>query len=297
MKRKLKWNRRQMVLNLWTVVPLVLFSVLFLIPVGMGLNYSFTDWNGLTQTYNYIGFENYVNLFSNSRIRASLTFTGKYTVFLVVIVMVIAMSLTLALTYLVSHKFRTLFRSIFFFPAVLSLVTVGLVWNQILYRVLPQVGQSLGIDWLSTNLLGSPDTAMWGILLIHIWQGTAIPFVILLAGIQNVPGDMYEAARIDGAGPWRLFTKITVPFMLPTINVAFVMVLKGGITVFDYIQSTTAGGPMRTTESAAVLIYRMAFQDSRAGLSSAFAFALLLIIAIISFVQMRISAKVEVGQL
>ena len=166
---------------------------------------------------------------------------------------------------MVTKKLRTFYRSIFFFPAVLSLVTVGLTWNQILYRVLPAIGEMLHIEWLSNNLLGSPDTAIWGVLIVNIWQGTAIPFVMMLAGIQNVPGDLYEAARIDGARPFQIFLKITVPFMLPVINVAFVMVLKSGLTVFDYIQAMTGGGPMQTTESAGVLIYQLAFSDSKAG--------------------------------
>lgn len=290
-------DKKQWVYFSWTIIPLVLFIGLFIIPVLMGFNYSFTDWNGLAQEYHYIGFDNFMELFTNKRIMKSLTFTGKYTILLVIIVMVLSMALTLMLTYVVAKKVRTFFRSVIFFPAVLSLVTVGLTWNQILYRVVPQIGQALNIDWLSKNILGSPDTAIWGIILVNVWQGTAIPFVILLAGIQNVPADLYEAARIDGAKPWKIFTKITIPFMIPTINVAFVMVLKSGITVFDYIQAMTEGGPMRSTESAGILIYNLAFSDYKAGTASAYAVLLLLIIAVISAIQMKLSSKVEVGQL
>lgn len=297
MRKVKKMSKRDITLFSWTVIPLVLYILLFIVPVFMGLNYSFTDWNGLAQEYNYVGLDNFISLFTTKRTLNSLIFTGKYTFFLVLIVMALAMLLTLALTYVVSKRFRTAFRSVIFFPAVLSLVTVGLTWNQILYRVLPQLGQLLGIEWLSNNILGNPRTAMWGVLLVNIWQGTAIPFVILLAGIQNVPTDLYEAAKIDGASPVKLFTKITIPFMIPTINVAFVMVLKSGITVFDYIQAMTAGGPMRSTESAGVLIYQLAFSDGKAGFASSYAVLLLLIIAIIAVIQMKISSKVEVGQL
>lgn len=292
-----KWQRRDWVLFSWTIIPMFLFILLFIVPVFMGINYSFTDWNGLSQTYNYIGFENYVNLFKNDRILNSIFFTGKYAFLLVVLILGIAMILTLLLTYVVTAKFKTFFRSVIFFPAVLSLVVVGLTWNQILYRVLPQIGTVLGIEWLSTNILGNPETAMWGVILVNVWQGTAIPFVMLLAGIQNVPKDVYEAAEIDGATPFKLFTNITIPFMLPIINVVFVLVLKSGLTVFDYIQSMTAGGPMRTTESAGFLIYQMAFIDFKSGLASSYAIFLLIVIAVISIVQLKISSKVEVGQL
>ena len=226
-----------------------------------------------------------------------MIFTGKYTIALVIIVMVLAMTLTLLLTYVVAARFRTAFRSVIFFPAVLSLITISLTWNQIMYRVLPQLGEMLHIAWLSKNLLGDPATAMWGVIFINVWQGTAIPFVILLAGIQNVPTDLYEAAKIDGANSLKLFTNITIPFMIPTINVAFVMVLKGGLTVFDIIQATTAGGPMRTTESAGILIYQLTFNDNKAGLSSAYAVLLLIAIGVISAVLMKVSSKLVVGQL
>lgn len=295
--KKIRLNKRQATYFSWTLIPLALFSVLFIVPVLMGINYSLTDWNGLARNYNYIGLDNFIEIFKNQRTLKSLLFTGKYTVLLVIIVMLLAMLLTLALTYLVARRLRVFFRSVIFFPAVLSLVTVGLTWNQIYYRVLPQLGEMLGVEMLSKNILGSPDTAIWGILLVNIWQGTAIPFVMLLAGIQNVPGDLYEAAKIDGATPVKLFTKITVPFMIPVINVAFVMVLKSGITVFDYIQAMTDGGPMRSTESAGVLIYELAFADAKAGQASAYAFLLLVLIGTVSILQMKVSSRIEVGQL
>lgn len=292
-----KWKKKDKILFGWTVIPVILYFLFFIVPIFMGINYSLTDWNGLTKTYNYVGLKNFVSLFQNKRIRNSMIFTGKYTIALVIIVMVLAMVLTLLLTYVVAAKFRTFFRSVIFFPAVLSLITISLTWNQIMYRVLPQLGEMLNIAWLSKNLLGDPKTAMWGVIFINVWQGTAIPFVILLAGIQNVPGDLYEAARIDGASRIKLFTNITIPFMIPTINVAFVMVLKSGLTVFDIIQATTAGGPMRTTESAGILIYQLAFNDNKAGLASSYAVLLLIVIGLISAIQMKLSSKLEVGQL
>jgi raffinose/stachyose/melibiose transport system permease protein len=295
-KNKYNWNKKDKIFLAITIIPLALYILLFMVPVFMGFNYSLTDWNGLSSKYNFVGLSNYVTIFTKKRYMKSLLFTFKYSFFLVVGVMVLAMVITLALTYLVSKKFATFYRSIFFFPAVLSLITVGLVWSQIFYRVLPIIGQALNIGWMSKNILGDPNTAMWGVLLVNIWQGTAIPFVILLAGIQNVPQDLSEAARIDGANSFQIFTKITVPFMLPTINVAFVMVLKSGITVFDYIQAMTEGGPMQSTESAGYLIYQLAFSDNKAGLSTAYAVILLLIVAIISIIQMVVSSKFEVGQ-
>lgn len=280
-----------------TVPATVLFLIFWFVPLLMGLHYSLTDWNGLSSDFNYVGLQNYLSVFTQKRTRNALLFTGKYSLLLVIFVMVIAMLLTLGLTYVVSDKMSTFFRSMFFFPAVLSMITVSLTWNQIYLRVLPALGEMLGIDALSRSVLGSPKTAMWGVLFVNVWQGVAQPFVILLAGIQNVPQDQYEAARIDGANSWHLFTHITIPYMIPTINVAFVMVLKAGINVFDYIQGMTGGGPMQSTESAGIVIYQMAFFENKAGFASAFSVILLLIVAVISFAQQMVSKKYEVGQL
>lgn len=294
MKKRI--NKSLLIYTMLTIPALVLYVIFWLIPLLMGINYSFTDWNGLTKDFNYVGLENYFTVFTQARTRSSFVFTAKYSILLVIFVMVIAILLTLMLTYVVAAKFKTAFRSVFFFPAVLSTITVSLTWNQIFYRVLPAIGEALNIGWLSKNLLGDPKTAMWAILIINIWQGVAQPFVILLAGIQNVPKDQYEAAKIDGASPFRLFWNITVPHMMPTINFAFVLVLKAGINVFDYIQGTTGGGPMQATESAGILIYNLAFKNQKVSLASAFSVILLISVCVISLVQQKLSSKYEVGQ-
>lgn len=292
---KVKRNSR-IIYFLLTLPALVIFIIFWFVPLIMGINYSLTDWNGLTQGYNYTGFSNYISVFTQKRTLQSLLFTGKYTIILVILVMVISLGLTLLLTYMVSSKFRTVFRSVFFFPAVLSMITVSMTWNQIFYRILPAIGQALNIGFLSKNILGNPDTAMWGIIIVNVWQGIAQPFVILLAGIQNVPKDQYEAAKIDGASSFQLFKSITIPYLIPTINVAFMLVLRAGINVFDYIQGMTAGGPMQSTESAGVLIYQMAFSAQKVNVASAYSVILLIIVAIVSIAQQKISNRFEVGQ-
>jgi raffinose/stachyose/melibiose transport system permease protein len=293
---KAKRNTRALYFLL-TFPALIIFIIFWLVPLIMGINYSFTDWNGLARSYKYTGMANYSSIFTLKRTLNSLLFTGKYTIILEILVMIISMGLTLLLTYVVSEAFKTPFRAIFFFPAVLSMITVSMTWNQIFYRVIPAIGHALNIGFLSKNILGNPDTAMWGIIIVNVWQGVAIPFVILLAGIQNVPRDQYEAAKIDGASSFQLFKKITVPYLIPTINVAFMMVLRAGINVFDYIQGMTAGGPMQSTESAGVLIYQMAFTSQKVSLASAYSVILLLIVAIVSISQQKFSNRFEVGQI
>lgn len=280
-----------------TLPAAVFFTVLYTIPVFQGLYNSFTDWNGLSKKINFTGMENYIQIFSDNRFLHSMGFTLRYTALLIIGVLVLSMALALLVTYGIHRRLRTFFRSVFFTPVVLSLVTVGLIFNEIFYRVVPQIGEFLGIPWLSKNILGSPDTVIFGILIVNIWQGAGIPFVMLLAGIQNVPSELYDAAHIDGANPAQVFSKITVPFLLPVINVSFVLTLKNGLTVFDYIQAMTQGGPARASESVGILIYSMAFREAKMNLAMAVSAVLLIIITLVSVVQIKISSKFEAGQL
>lgn len=282
---------------LFTAPAVLLYTLLLVIPVFQGIYYSMTDWSGLSKNIKFIGLANYAKIFSDKRVLHAFGFTFKYSLLLLVCVLSLATILALILHYVLKGRSKTFFRSIFFFPAVLSLIVVGMTWNEILFRVVPTIGQALGVEWLSVNILGSPVTAMYGILLIHIWQGTAIPFVLILAGLQNIPTDLYEAAIIDGASPFQTFRKITIPFLLPTFNVAFVMVLKAGLMVFDYIRATTSGGPARATESVGILIYDLSYDSLKMSYALAISMVVLLVIIAITFVQMKASSKVEVGQL
>jgi raffinose/stachyose/melibiose transport system permease protein len=282
---------------LFSFPSLVLFSILYGIPMVRGVLYSLTDWNGLAKGFSFVGLRNYFNLFSNPRVLNSINFTVKYTILLVVSVLILAMILALIVTYVLHPRVVTFFRSMFFAPVILSLITVGLIFNEIFYRILPQLGQMIGNELLSRNILGNPKSVIYGILLVNIWQGVGIPFVMILAGLQNVPSDLYEAAIIDGANPFQVFTKITIPFILPVINVSFVLTLKNGLTVFEYIQAMTDGGPARASESVGYLIYKIAFWEVQMSSAIAISVLLLLIISVISLLQIKISSIFEVGQL
>lgn len=270
---------------LFTLPALILYSVFYVWPVFTGLYYSFTDWNGLSKKYNIIGFKNYINVLKDGRFRNSISLTFFYTILLVVFVMAIALALALLLNSKIKH--RNLYRAIYFFPTILSLVTVGLIWNQIFYAVIPSIGKALNISWLSHNILGNAKTALFGVLIVNVWQGVAIPLVIILAGLQSVPADLYEAALLDGASTWEKFKNITFPHIVPVLNVALVITMKAGFTVFDYIQAMTGGGPGYATESIGVLIYKHGMTEMKFGYGAAESFILFLIIALISFIQIK----------
>ena len=176
---------------LFTLPALVLYSVLFGFPMLRGFYFGMTNWNGLNRTYKFTGLTNYLTMFKDARTVNSFSFTIRYTLLLVVCVLILAMALALIVSYGIGPRAKTFFRSMFFAPVVLSLITVGLIFNEIFYRIIPQLGQMLGIEILSKNILGNPKTVIFGILIVNVWQGVGIPFVMLLAGLQNVPSDLY----------------------------------------------------------------------------------------------------------
>lgn len=253
-----------------------------------------TNWDGFSSKYDFIWFENYKNIIQDKRFLNALKFTLSYTFIVAFLKLLVALILALLLSRPI--KMRGFFRSVYFFPAVLSMITVGLVFNQLFYSFFPTIGKALGIEMLSVNILGNPDLAIYGIALTNLWQGFAIPMVIFLAGLANVPQDLIEAAIIDGATVWQRFWKVTVPFLIPMLTVNVVLAIKSGITVFDYILAMTNGGPAHSTESLGFLIYRHGMNEMKFGYGTAEAIYVFFIIAILSFIQIKWLSRGEAGQ-
>lgn len=288
-----KHMNRNRVLFLFTLPILIMYCIFFVVPLLMGMRNSFTDWTGISQDFNFIGIKNYTDIFADSRFRNALLFNFKYTFLLTVGTVVISLVVALVLNQKI--KGRGFFRSIFFLPAILSLVTVGLIWNELFYRMFPVIGEMTGLSIFESSWLGSPKLAMYAILIVNLWQGCATPIVLLLAGLQSVPEDLYEAASIDGATAWDKFKSITIPYLIPVLNIVIVTSVKGGLTTFDYIKAMTDGGPMQATESVGILIYNHAMQEGKFGYSVAESMILFVIIALVSVLTMRMSNGKKVG--
>ncbi|MDD3410596.1 MAG: sugar ABC transporter permease, partial [Eubacteriales bacterium] len=276
-----------------TIPGLLMYCVFLILPILMGIYYSTMDWNGISPHYDFIGFQNYAKLWSDRKFQSALLFNARYTVMLVIGVVVISVVLALLLNR--ELKGRSFFRTLYFLPAVLSMITISLVFKQVYYYVLPSIGKQLGIGWLSTNVLAGRDTAIYGILFVHLWQGVALPTLLFLAGLQTIPTELYEAAAIDGANAWHQFKSITLAYLLPTLSVVLVLVVKQGLMVFDYVKSMTQGGPGGATQSIALLIYNNGFERNKYSYSIAQAIVTGLIIALISVIQIKLtsSRKVE----
>jgi len=274
----------------------VLYLLLFLVPVVLGVYYSMTDWNGIGANYNFVALENYVRIARDGRVLNALSINGIYTLVFVTVVNVLAVALALLLND-DRLRFRRAFRAVYFFPAVLAMVVVGLIFDQVFYHAIPSVGRSLGIVALERNLLGRPETALWGVLCVSVWRNTAVPMVLILAGLQTVPSDLIEAAILDGANGRQRFVNVIFPFLVPSLTMTLVLTVKHGLMVFDVIMATTDGGPGRATEVIGLLVYNMGFNEMRFGYASALSFVLFGLIAVISFVQIAALKTKEVGQI
>ncbi|WP_242985373.1 carbohydrate ABC transporter permease [Vallitalea okinawensis] len=252
----------------------------FILPSIQMLAYSFTYWDIFTTRW--AGVENFKNLFVDGgliySIKNTFTFAFITTFFKVINGLVLAIFLNQKL------RTRNYLRTVFFMPAILNTVAVGLIFSAIFHPITGLLNESLrfiGLDFLVREWLTDPSIAIYSVSFVEIWQWTGFNMVILLAGLQTIDKQYYEAADIDGASEFMKFKHITLPLIMPALNNAIVVSLIGGLKVFGIIQATTGGGPGRSTEVFATLIYR-SFASGRYGEACAATLIQSIIIAIIS---------------
>ncbi|TKV28491.1 sugar ABC transporter permease [Arthrobacter sp. NamB2] len=278
------------VFYLMVLPALALFAVFHTVPLLTGMFFSLTNYAGYGE-WSFVGLRNYVNLFGDDRIYGAYGFTFLFAIVSTVAVNIIALAVAIALNGRI--RFKTGFRGIFFIPNILSILIVGYVFNYLFSNSVPAIAEALGITSLTTSILASPDTAWIGVVILSVWQAAAFNIIIYLAGLQTIPGELYEAASLDGASPWKQFTSITFPMIGAFFTINMVLSLKNFLQVFDQIISLTAGGPGTSTESISLLIYRGGFQGGEYGYQTANAVIYLFVIIAISFIQLRILQRRE----
>ncbi len=273
---------------LFLLPALVLFLVFRVYPLVNGLWLSFTSARlGRTQ-YTFVGLSNYEKLLSDDRFLLSLVNTAYYTA--ASTLPILALPLLLAVVLNREVPLKALLRGAFFFPFTLSVVTVGLTWLWLLDPLvgpfnyyLKRIGLPVG------SLLAEPRSAMWGIVVTSVWWVTGYYLVIYLAGLQDIPRHLYEAAAIDGAGVWRSFWSITVPLLRPVFLFVFVIHIIGSFQIFGQVFIMTQGGPGDATRTVVQHLYETAFQNLFAfGSASAMAWVLFAVILVFSVLQFRI---------
>ncbi|MEU9291404.1 sugar ABC transporter permease [Streptomyces sp. NPDC048275] len=277
----------------WMVLPaLVLFFLFHTVPVLQGIYYSLTDYTGYG-AYKFIGLKNYLNLFQDEKVWHSYVFTFQFALVSTVLANVIALAIALGLNARI--KFRTAIRGVFFVPNILAILIVGYIFNYLFSNSLPYLGKQLGVDWLAGSVLADPDHAWLGIVVVAVWQAVAFNVIIYLTGLQTIPAELYEAATVDGAGPWQRFRAITLPLIAPFLTINMVLSLKNFLQVFDQIVALTGGGPGTSTQSVSFLIYTNGFQGGEYAYQTANAVVYFAVIVLVSIVQLRILQRREVS--
>jgi multiple sugar transport system permease protein len=277
----------------WFVSPaLLLIGVFFVLPVLAALLLSFTDFDlyaiGDIGNARFVGLANYSALVHNPVFWLALKNTFYFA--LVAGPLTVAMSLGAAL--LVNAplvRMRGLFRTIYFTPFVTTLVAVAIVWRYLYHPQYGLLNHALG--WFGIdpiNWLGDPHWAMPAIILMATWKNFGYNMLILIAGLQSIPEDLYEAARLDGAGAIRRFRHVTLPMLGPTMLFVAVITMIGYFQVFTEPYVMTAGGPLKATETVVLLMYEEGFRWWRMGVAASYAFALFLIIMVGTLVQTRL---------
>ena len=278
------------VFYLMVLPALVIFALFHTVPLLTGMYFSLTNYAGYGE-WSFVGLSNYRNLFRDDRILSAYGFTFLFAGVSTIAVNIIALSVAIALNGRI--KFKTGFPGVIFIPNILSILIVGYVFNYFFSNSVPAIAEALGINALTTSILASADTAWIGVVILSVWQAAAFNIIIYLAGLQTIPGELYEAAGLDGASPWKQFTSITFPLIGAFFTINMVLSLKNFLQVFDQIISLTAGGPGTSTESISVLIYRGGFQGGEYGYQTANAVVYLFVIIAISFIQLRILQRRE----
>lgn len=254
---------------------------------------SFTDWNGISRSLNFVGLDNFINIFTNKKLLQPLYNTLFFTVCTVVIQCSLALLLAVGLNR--PFKGHNMLRTIFFMPCVVSMVAVGYAWSLIYNPVtgpFAMLGEAFGWEWL-TNIkwLADPDLALFSIVIVNVWQWTGYNMVIYLAGLQAIPTDLYEAAEIDGANGRQKFFRITIPQILPSITINVIMATIGGLKAFDLMYVMTSGGPGHATQTFAMASVEAFFNQRKAGLGSALSLVMFLMILLVSWLQNHLLSK------
>jgi raffinose/stachyose/melibiose transport system permease protein len=258
----------------WTTVvvfllpALVLYSVFLLYPIVQSARYSLYDWDGFGPLDEFVGLENFRDVFGDARFRSALT----HNLIIVVLGLLIQLPAALALAMLLNAKItgRAFMRTVFFAPYVLSEVVTGVVWRQILRPngLLDQSMDGAGLGGWVQGWLSDPDVVLYALFFIVSWKYFGFHMILMLAGLQQIPHELKEAASIDGASGWATFRYITFPLLMPTVRVSVFLSVIGALQLFDMVWVTTKGGPIGASSTMSTYLYDR-FRDSRFGFASA----------------------------
>ncbi|MCI6630619.1 MAG: sugar ABC transporter permease [Lachnospiraceae bacterium] len=271
---------------IFTVPTIIAFAFAFVVPFVMGVYLSFCKFNTVKNA-KWVGLENYIKMFEGKQgFLYSLGFTTLFTIVAILTINVFAFGIALLLTR--KMKGTNLFRTVFFMPNLIGGIVLGYTWQQMINAVLLKY---------ETTIVSNAKYGFWGLVLLMNWQMIGYMMIIYIAGLQNVPTELIEAAKIDGATSWQTLFKVTIPMVMPSITICMFLTLSNSFKLFDQNLALTAGAPMNKTRMLALNIYDTFYgKTSFEGVGQAKAVIFFLIVALIALVQLRATRSKEVQQ-
>lgn len=273
---------------LFVLPTMIAFAIGFIIPFVYGIFLSFCKFTTVTD-WSWVGFQNYTRIFFingtlDTSFIHSIWYTALFTVVSVLIINVISFAIAMALTK--GIKGTNIFRTVFFLPNLIGGIVLSYIWLMIFNAILQN---------FSKTIVSSQWTAFWGLIVVVCWQQIGYMMIIYIAGIQNIPGDLIEAAKIDGANAWQLLRKVTLPMLMPTITICSFLTLTNGFKLFDQNLALTGGNPGKSSQLLALNIYDTMYGTTGwQGVGQAKAVIFFILVALISIAQNKLTTSKEV---
>ena len=270
---------------MFLVPALAIFIFVVVVPFFRGVGISFTDWDGLARNIKFTGLDNYKRIFSTDTVLIPLRNSLQFTAITLLFDNILGLGLALLLAG--TSRRESVMRVAFFMPFIISLVVSSYMWTYLYSSVLYPV---FGLQ----NPLGNPETSNLGVAMISVWRNTGYCMLIYIAGLKTIPGSLYEAAEVEGAGRVSRFFKVTLPLLVPSLSINITLILAWGLKEFDTVMVATGGGPGRSSMSMAFYVYKTTFVWNKAGYGQAIAVIMMLFIVTVSSLVARALRSKEV---
>jgi raffinose/stachyose/melibiose transport system permease protein len=268
----------------------LLYGVFVVYPIVQSMRYSLYDWNGLEALDKFVGLNNFRRAFSDTKFTAAL----RHNVIIIVLSLAFQVPFALGLAMLLNTRIkgRAILRTLFFAPYVLSEVVTGVVWRQILrpHGLLDEIMKTIGLGGHTQGWLSDPDVVLYALFFVISWKYFGFHMVLLLAGLQQIPKELGEAASIDGATSWQKFRYVTLPLLGPTIRVSVFLSIIGALQLFDIVWVTTKGGPIGSSSTMATYLYDQ-FRKSLFGYASAVSIVIFVLSLVVALLYQRFALR------
>ena len=290
---KARSNSHEFLPWLFLAPAVLIYSVIVIYPMLYSAYLSLFRWDGISPTKVFVGLENYVILFTQNDV---FWIALKNNAIWLVAALLLPTSIGLGLALLLNTRFRGshIFRSIFYFPAVLSLAVVGLIWTWIYQPDLGLLNQmlvALGLKALTRNWLSDPQIAIYPVIVAATWNAVGLPMLLYLAGLQTIPEELHEAAKVEGAGPIRRFLYVTFPLLRETTLIVLAITAINALKAYDIVYAMTNGGPANKTQLLSTWMYFLTYNYNQVGLGTAIAVVLFLLTMIFAIPYIRFMTR------